>query len=282
MVNINGNIIKSSDASLSVLNRGFNYGDSLFETVKVIKGKILFWEDHYFRLMASMRILRMEIPMSFTLEFLENEIINLITTNKLKDKNSRVKLSIYRDASGIYLPDCNDISYIITSKTLSHNSYEIKKEHYQVDLFKDYFVAANLLSNLKTNNRVINVVGSIYAKENNLNNCFLLNTNRHVIEALNGNIFLVNGTTIKTPPLPDGCIKGVMRKQIIEIVNTTDYYSLDESSISSFELQKADELFISNIIIGIQPITQYRKKSFGNNVSTELLNKLNKKLRKTN
>ena len=66
MINSNGNLVSSSDAGLSFYNRGFYYGDALFETVKVVGNKLLFWEDHYFRLMASMRLLRMEIPMTFT------------------------------------------------------------------------------------------------------------------------------------------------------------------------------------------------------------------------
>ena len=73
MVNSNGNLVPSSDAGLSFFNRGFSYGDALFETVKAVGGKLLFWEDHYFRLMASMRLLRMEIPMTFTPEYFADQ-----------------------------------------------------------------------------------------------------------------------------------------------------------------------------------------------------------------
>ena len=79
MININGTILEDSEACLSVDNRGFAYGDAVFETIKV-NSKPLFWEAHYFRLMASMRILRMEIPMHFTPEFLESQIMDLVDT----------------------------------------------------------------------------------------------------------------------------------------------------------------------------------------------------------
>ena len=75
MINFNGTI--TNDNKLSINNRGYRYGDGLFETIKVVNSKIIFWEDHYFRLMASMRILRMEIPMNFTMEYLEGQIILL-------------------------------------------------------------------------------------------------------------------------------------------------------------------------------------------------------------
>lgn len=279
MVNINGNIIKKEDASISILNRGFNYGDAVFETIKVAHNKILFWEDHYFRLMASMRILRMEIPMNFTLEFLEKQIFDLVQSNNSSTKTIRIKLIVFRNSNGFYLPDNNDVSYVISSEILNEDFYHLQENNNVVDLYKDHYVSADLLSTLKTNNRIINVIGSIFAKENDLDNCLLLNTQKQVVEALNANLFLVKGNTIKTPPLSDGCIKGVMRKQIIDIIKLIPDFVFEEASISPFELQKADELFLTNVIIGIQPITKYRKKEFDTEVARNLLGKLNVKVR---
>ena len=279
MVNNNGQIINSEDASISILNRGFNYGDAVFETIKVSLGKVLFLEDHYFRLMASMRMLRMEIPMNFTLEYIEKEILDLIKANELIDKTNRVKLIVYRDSNGLYLPEKQYVKYIISSNALADDFYQLQNDSYIVDLYKDHYVSPDLLSTLKTNNRIINVIGSIYAKENDLNNCFILNTQKQVIEALNGNVFLVKGNSIKTPPLSDGCVKGVMRKQIIDIVKLMPDFVLEEASISPFELQKADELFITNVITGIQPVSKYRKKEYTSKVAQNLLGKLNVKVR---
>ena len=81
MINFNGSIV-SNDANLLTHNRSFLYGDAVFETVKIVNSKILFLEDHYFRLMSSMRIVRMEIPMNFTLEYLEEQILSLAKTKK--------------------------------------------------------------------------------------------------------------------------------------------------------------------------------------------------------
>ena len=262
MVNVNGCLVAKEKATISIFNRGFNYGDSVFETLRVSFGKILFLEDHYFRLMASMRILRMEIPMNFTLEYIENQIMQTIDSYDLLNSSYRVKFTVYRDSQGLYLPHKNDIGYIITSNNLDKSNYHLSIDPYTIDIYKDHFIAADLLSTLKSNNRVINTIGSIYAKENNLNNCLLLNTQKHVIEALNGNLFLVNKNIIKTPVLSDGCIKGVMRKQLIDIINTMSDYEIEEGSISTFELQKADEVFITNVIQGIQPVSGYRKKSY--------------------
>ncbi|WP_299126296.1 aminotransferase class IV [uncultured Winogradskyella sp.] len=283
MVNFNGTLLSESDSSLSTENRGYKYGDALFETLKVVNGKIFFWEDHYFRLMASMRILRMEIPMNFTMEFLETEILKTLEANDLLKSSARVRLNIDRGEGGKYLPS-NDakVNFNITAESHNNPFYTIVDQlNYRVDLYKDYFMAPGLLSGLKSNNKAIQVIGSIYAKENDLDNCLVLNTNKSIIEALNGNLFLVKGDKIKTPPLEDGCLKGVMRKQILELLAKDVNLLVEEESISPFELQKADELFITNVIKGIVPITNYRKKTYKSDFAKMVVSKLNAKLRLT-
>ena len=279
MININGTIFEYSKAKLSINNRGFAYGDAVFETIKVNNNKPVFWEAHYFRLMASMRILRMEIPMNFTPEFLETQIQDLVSSMPSKSISNRVKLTVFRNTGGYYTPNSNDVSYIITVSELESDLYQISDDHYEIELFKDYLVSPNLLSTLKTNNKAVNVVGSIFAKENNYHNCLLLNTNKSIIEALNGNVFLVQGNSIKTPPLADGCLKGIVREQLIEIITKSPDYDLIEASVSPFELQKADEIFITNVIQGIVPVTKFRKKVYTSVTSKALLKMLNIKLR---
>lgn len=279
MVNFNGTLHESSSNLLALENRGYAYGDALFETIKAVHGNILFWEDHYFRLMASMRILRMEIPMDFTMEFLENEILKTIDANQLLKSTARVRLNVHRVEGGKYTPSSNAISYNILTEKLTSDFYVLNTDAYTVELFKDFYVASGLLSTLKTNNKITNILGSIFAKENNYDNCLLLNSHKTVVEALNGNLFLVKDSVIKTPPLTEGCLKGIMRKQIMELIEKLEGYVLEETPISPFELQKADELFITNCIMGIQPITKYRKKEFTPEVSKLLIERLNARIR---
>jgi len=224
--------------------------------------------------MSSMRILRMEIPMEFTMEFLESEILKTLAANK-GTHAYRVRFTVFRNDGGLYLPETNRVSYCIEFKELDHPFYTISETPYEVELFKDFYVNKDMLSNLKTNNRILNVVGSVFAKENDFQNCLLINGDKMVVEALNGNVFLVSGKTIKTPPLEDGCLNGILRKKIVEILKKSDSYEILEASVSPFELQKADELFITNTIKGIIPISKYRKKKFENTVSKDLIGKLN-------
>jgi len=273
MINFNG--LLQDNFLITSLNRSFLYGDGIFETLKIVDGKILFSEDHYFRLMASMRIVRMKIPMDFTLEFFENQVFSL--TNALNCSHSaRVRITIFRNDGGLYLPNQNSISYIIEATSLASKKYEITQDYFEVDLFKDSFVSAQLLSTLKTTSKILNVTASIFAKENDLNTCLLLNDKKNVVEAIAGNLFMLTGNKLITPPISEGCLNGIMRKQIIRIMRDFPEIEFSEETISPFDLQKADELFITNVIQGIQPITRYRKKEFKTTFSVQLLDKINK------
>ncbi|MDY0781485.1 aminotransferase class IV [Tenacibaculum sp. IB213877] len=268
MINYNGTLISASNVQLTHQNRAFKYGDGIFETIKIQHNKIVFWEDHYFRLMASMRMLRMKIPMEFTLEFLEEEILK--TVKNIENPIIRVRLNVYRKDGGLYLPTTNEIDYLIEAKSYTPSTKDI----YKIDLYKDFYNYSGLLSTIKTTNRMVNTLAAIFANENDMDNCILLNEHKNVVEAINGNIFIVKDSVIKTPSLTDGCIKGVVRKKIIEILQKHPDYTVEEASISPFELQKADEVFITNAMVGVQSVTNYRKKQFKTEIAFKLQNSL--------
>lgn len=274
MVNFNGTLVEATANSLAN-NRGFLLGDGVFETCKVVNNKILFFEDHYFRLMSSMRILRMEIPMSFTMEFLEQEIQQLLLDNEVQ-QSARVRLTVFRNGGGFYLPETNEVSYLIQASALPNKEYLWHTEQYEVDLYKDFYITKQLLSTIKSTNKAVQITGSIFAKENDLQNCLLLNDSKNVIEALNGNLFMLKGRKLTTPPISEGCLNGIMRKQVLAVAKTMDVEVVEEI-ISPFDLQKADELFVTNVISGIQTISKYRKKDFENQFAKALLSQLNQK-----
>jgi len=276
MINFNGNLIAQDDNILTQ-NRAFLYGDGVFETLKIVNNKILFLEDHYFRLMASMRVVRMEIPMNFTMEFFEEMVLNLVNKNGISDC-ARVRITVFRNDGGLYLPKSNDVSYLIHSTALDNASYILNTAEYEVDLYKDFYITKQLLSSIKTTNKLINVTGSIFAHENGFDNCLLINDTKNVVEAIQGNLFMVQGKKLITPPISEGCLNGIMRKQILALAKKMEGIEVAEEIISPFELQKADELFLTNVITGIQPITKYRKKQFTSNIANLLLQKLNESI----
>lgn len=266
MINFNAQILPKENLGLSFQNRAFKYGDAIFDTLKYEQNKIIFLEEHYFRIMSSLRMLRMEIPMNFTLEYYEEQILKVIEVNSLKDR-ARIRVTIFRNDGGLYLPETNTISFLIEASPLVLKAHE----SYEIELFKDFPVFSGILSTIKTTNKMVHVLASIFASEYDYQNCILINEKKNVVEAMNSNLFVIKGGVIVTPPLTEGCLNGIVRKKMIELVQRSEKYSIEEKAISPFELLKVDEVFLTNSISEIQSVTKYRKKNYGTNITQELI-----------
>ena len=271
MVNFNGNIVDNESPTIGWQNRAFKYGDGIFDTLKFQNNQLHFIEDHYFRLMSSMRMLRMKIPLNFTLEYYEAQIKKTLFENEIEDK-ARVRVNVFREDGGYYSPISNNVNFLIETDSLTKREYS----NYEIELYKDFQTASGLLATIKTNNRIINVLSSIYAEENDYQNCILLNEKKEIVEAMNANIFLIKGNEVLTPPLDSGCINGIVRKKLIELLGKNEIFSIKETQITPFELLKADEVFLTNSITEMQSVDQYRKKHYSTEKS-ELIKVLFKK-----
>ena len=264
-INQNG-FLEQTDSEMSRMqNRGFTYGDSLFDVLKFEDGKVAFLEDHYFRLMSSMRMLRMKIPKHFTLEGYEKELFKTLEANNIDD-SARLRVSVFRAGGGFYFPESNLSEYRIETGRLT----QVADSPYEIELFKDYHVSSGLLSTVKTNNRMVNVLGSIFAQENDYQNSILINERKELVGATDANLFLVKGDKIITPSLDSGCINGIIRKKVIEHLNSKEGRVVEETAVSPFELLKVDEVFLTNSIVGLQPVYKYRKKKFQDSVTRNI------------
>ena len=271
MINFNGKITDLSDQLIN--NRAFLYGDAVFETLIIFNDKILFWEDHYFRLMSSMRIIRLDIPDKYTPEFFRENIIK-IHNNISQTGNSRIRINIYRSSGGKYKPEKNTPSFIISCESINYNTYKLNKGHYEVDLYKDYYLDNQLISSIKSNNKIINVVASIYASENGFDNCILLNKDKLVSEFINSNLFIIKDEKIYTPTLKSGCLNGVLRKNLFKILSSSSF-ELCEQDLSTFDITQSDEIFGTNIAQGIFSVTKFRKKDYDCSKTKKIITMLN-------
>ena len=272
MVNINGEIYPNDDAFISIFNTSLISGDLIFENLIVSSNKVLFYEEHYFNLLSSMRILKIKIPMSFTPEFLEEQLLSLYIKSGFVNEKILMRILI-----------CNNVASNINPTSVNYYIYDAHKidystnnfEKYTLDVFKDYFKNTGLLSNLTTNNQLIQRIGLRYCEENDFNDCVILNNSKIISETLNGNIFMIMNDKVLTPSLKDGSNNNVIRSKIIELVNNDiEGYEIIEQPLSVFDIQKSDELFISNINFGIQPVRKFRKKVFTDKITSLIKNKL--------
>lgn len=265
MINQNGALLSEDDFKLTQSNRAFKYGDGIFDTLKYEDDTIEFLEDHYFRLMSSLRMLRMKIPMKFTMSFYEEQIRSTLDANGL-EHSGRIRVNVYRREGGLYAPETNEIDFVIETGPLKTENPGVV----EIELFKDFTLASGLLSTVKTNNCMVNVLGSVFAKENNYQNCLLINERKEIVEALNANVFVIKDGMVLTPALESGCINGIIRKKLVEAMRNDQNFTIRETAISPFELLKADEVFLTNSIIAMQSVDKYRKKTYKNTITEEI------------
>lgn len=260
MINVNGNL-SADTAVLAYNNRSFLYGDGCFESIRTNGGKPCFVEDHYFRLMASVRMMRMDVPMHFTLEFFESELQKTLDANP---GSNFLRFVMYRKEGGLYSPESNEVCFIINSDFRSF----VTKERFEIGVYKDFYINESFLSSIKSTQKVPYVLASIFAKENHYNACLMMNPNKMVVSSNLGNIYIVKGKEIITAPFTSGALNGVIRKKLKELISNNEDYSFVERDFNPFELQKADEVFITNCSLLIQPVTNYKKKEYATEVSS--------------
>jgi branched-subunit amino acid aminotransferase/4-amino-4-deoxychorismate lyase len=272
-------ILDSSERVLDVSNRAFQYGDGLFESIRIVNGKPCFLKNHIKRLFEGMSLLKLDPPSHFSLEFFEEQISILVARNGIKT-GGRVRLSVFRASGGFYLPNNNTASFLLEVKPHKYNRYELNEEGMKIDLFPDIKKPVNQFSLYKTSNALLYVMAGLYAQENELDDCLLINNTNNIIEATSSNIFIVSNGVLYTPALEDGCVGGTMRMNIVNLAidNNIKVY---ECSLNSQNLLSADEIFLTNAINGIKWVGSYKQKRYYNKVAKSLLDKLNETVAST-
>ncbi|UYQ93488.1 aminotransferase class IV [Chitinophaga horti] len=259
----NGKFIPADKPFLMADNRSFRYGDGCFETMKVYQGQLLLADLHFERLMASLHILHID-PAQFTKDYISRLVLELCSRNNASEL-ARVRLSVYRGGSGLYVPETNTPEFIIQSWELSRSIFELNETGLQLDVFPDARKNTDKLSNIKSNNSLPYILGGIYAKQHGLQEVIMLNPYGRVADTTIANIFMVKGKKIFTPPLSEGCVCGVMRKHILQMDLP---FKVEEQPLSIEDLENADEIFLTNAVYGLRWVGRFRDSSYGNATAT--------------
>lgn len=257
-----------------VSNRGYRYGDGLFETIKVINEKILLGEYHFERLFSGLSLLKFEIPKLFTAGRITEEILGLCKKNGCAQR-ARVRLSVSRGNGGLY-DDNRGLYYVIECWPLDEsvnklNDPDSYRDGLVIDVYPDARKNCDVFSNLKSSNFLPYSMAAIYAKENKLNDCLLLNESGNIADATTANLFIIKDGMITTPALSEGCVNGVMRRHLLERLKVEDRgFEIGESIITIDNLLHADEVFLTNAIKGIRWVKRFRGNTYGNTITSLL------------
>lgn len=271
-----GQIIEAGVPFLDASNRGFKYGDALFESIRILNGKPIFMEGHISRLFEGMQVLGIERPIEYSIDYFRNHIYKLIELNSLTE-GGRARLTVFRSGDGYFTPTNNAPSFTLEVLPYVHNFYTLNEDGLSVDIYPDIKKPVNKLSIYKTASSLLYVMSGIYARENKLDESLIVNDKGNIIEASNANLFIVSNGVLYTPTLADGCLAGVMRMQIINLA-LEHKIKVYECSLTPQNLLVADEVFLTNMIKGPQWVGSYRQKRYYNKITRDIIEKLNRSL----
>jgi len=275
-INVDGFLYKEDEPVFKISNRAFKYGDALFETIRIVNGEPQFLEDHFIRLKKGMQILKMPAGV-LSFSQLKDQIVKLIEKNHIK-YGGRIRLTVFRSGEGLYAPENQGKSFAIEAFPIASNKYCLNEKGLTIDVYNDLKIHRNFLSQIKTTNKIPQVLTGIYKTENNLDDCLVLNDQGRIAEALSSNIFLYKNNNLYTPSLEEGCMDGVMRKQVLKIANELSI-NVFEGMLNGSMLLQADEMFLTNAISGIQWVVSYRQKRYFNTAAKEILEQLNQSIK---
>lgn len=272
-INFNGEILPADSILLSIANRAFKYGDGLFESMRLMKGKLQFADQHADRLQRGMKALKIDGYSQADSWFLREKVEELARRNKIK--HGRLRLTVYRDAEGLYTPTQNKMGYCLELTPIDEPRYFLNERGLIMDTYTELLKPLNFLSTIKTCNSLLYVMAALFKQQNKLDEVFLLNANGFLCEAGAANIFVWYDNHLYTPALSEGCVEGVMRQVVIKLAQDNNI-PVTEAQINAEILNEADEVFLTNASKGIQWVMGYGVKRYFNRVSKGLMDELNK------
>ncbi len=273
-VNLNGKIIAENEPLFTSQNRAFRYGDGLFESFRAFGQEIPFFKAHFNRLLSGMKLLQMDMPITFTETFIFNEIQHLLRVNKFF-KSAVIRFSVFRNDGGKFLPKTNTVSYLIETTSSNESAYVLNNKGLTIGVFSDFPKVATPFSWFKSANAQIYIAAALSAHSAGMDDVLLVNEKNEIMEATSSNVFFVRENYLFTPSLDSGIVQGIMRQKVIEVALKNNFIVYDEVAINEQEIGTFDEIFLTNSVKGIQWISAYKSHRFFKKTAKFLIEKIN-------
>lgn len=265
LVNINGEITPARDAKISIFDRGFLYGDSIYEVTYGADHSLLFLDEHIERLYNSAKLLDMKI--FYSKDEIVDQVLKTLKTSKLQDVYVRIIVS--RGETEITLDPNSSFKnnlVIIVRPRVAHPLINYQKG---ISLFIPNTIRNDIKAvnpNAKSGNYLNNVMAMSEAKDYGADDAVMINHKSEVTEGTSFNIWIVKDKTIITPPASSGLLKGITREKLIELCKEKSL-NIQIRSFGKDELLSADEVFISSSTRGIMPVRKVNENVYGNSIN---------------
>jgi branched-chain amino acid aminotransferase len=261
-VSINGETVSAQSASISIFDHGFLFGDSVYEVVRTIEGRIFAWEPHVDRLLNSARQIGLDLPWSK--EELRKEVVRVLAYSAM-DEEAYVRLIITRGEGELNIDpsSCGTPNRILIVKALPRLPSSAYSEGIQLSLVKTTRNSKHAINpGIKGGNYLNNVLALMEARKNKALEAVMLNENGLVTEGTTSNIFLVREGVISTPSLDCGLLAGVTRGLVIQAARRAKF-QVNEAHLTPRDLFDADEVFITSTARDVVPISNIDERRLG-------------------
>jgi branched-chain amino acid aminotransferase len=260
---INGNFLHADQPLFTAQNRGFRYGDGVFETMKVYRSAILLEQFHFERLFLGLKMVQIENSLQ------ASEIVHLIL-ELCKNNNcinlARVRMAVFRNQQ-------NKAEFVIEASSLTEEAIHWNEKGLSIDLYPYARKNTDAFSNLKTANFLPYVLAELFAKERGFDDALVLNAFNFIADSSKANIFLIRKNEVFTPALHQGCVSGIIRRFLLEQLKANDY-RIHQEQISEEQLLNADEVFLTNSIFDMRWVKAFRGKSFSSKQTFDIYKKI--------
>ena len=253
------------------LNRAMKFGDGVFESIRIVSGKVKYLDFHLERMRKGLKALEISCSKG-DIEILKVCVEQLLIKNEIED-GAILRIIAQRAGLGKYTPESNEVFFYIETERLNQNSYTLNKGGYNLGFAEKVMIYPNQFSGLKTLNSLPYVMASKELKESKFDELVLLNDSGFLVEGCSSNLFLAKGKKIVTPGLNHGCISGVMRRVAINKLIQMGF-QVEQSDIVPSDLEEADEIFFTNSVQGVAWVSSYAKKRYFKKVSSKLIEQL--------
>jgi len=257
---INGSFMPEDRAKISVFDRGFLYGDGIFETLRSYKGRIFRLDAHLKRLFCSSRIIK--LPISKEKSEIEDLIYTLLDKNNLKDAYVRLTVTRRMKSFGLDPGQKYSSNLVIIARNFTPRPQSWYKQGIKAVTVKTKQNEFSPLAGIKSLNFLNQIMARLETKERGADEGILLNTRGHIAEAAASNIFLVSKGRLLTPSLENGVLPGITRQTVLELAPELGL-KITETDILPSDLKKAEEAFLTNSLIELVSLIEVDGKPVG-------------------
>ncbi len=258
-VYFNGTLLPSGNTGISPFNRGLLYGDGVFETLRVYRGRLFRLRHHLQRMREGLRVLG--IRQYGILRAVEQCVAEILRQEKHVD--GALRIAVFRgDGEGPDPPAGLTPSFLISLKPSVPYRVADYTAGYKAHLVSVRRNSFSPLSRIKSLNYLDNILARREARKHKAHEALLLNSSGWIAEGATANVFIIKEQRLITPPVDAGVLPGITRAAVLEIAGAAGLQPREET-FSPEQLAAADEAFLTNSLLEIMPLVMLNGRKIG-------------------